>query len=416
MQEYTVKMDDDVPDGMNQAFKEMMRSQSAAMTSLSREQKKTQDRLEELEREHRELQAKNAELNREVATLRGQAGPPPVGVGAAAPAAKKGGEDPFEFVAKIPIHEAPVHSVTAAPGGDVVATASWDGTVRLYDLAKMEVVATLGDVHSGAQGQQCKMLGLYDVAFAKTADNILGCTSCDHSVYLWNYKTCGLTAKLTGHKNEVNSIDFHSSQQVMATASDDQSVIVWDFQEGIVLRTLDKHTKAVYGVTFLGQDHQYLLATACFDQMVRVWDMRDKQAIALLKLHTDDVIGIDYSGAKQLLATGSDDGRVGLFETRTWTLAHTLDTTKLEVDDNEVKRVCFSPDGGLLAAACSTGRVLVYDVNTLGASEDPLPYANLGEHADCVFGVAMGVDRSGRKYVVSASHDHHCFYWREAQK
>jgi len=41
---------------------------------------------------------------------------------------------------------------------------------------------------------------------------------------------------MKGHSDEVNSIDFHCSQQVMCTASDDSKCIIWDFQEGIVLR------------------------------------------------------------------------------------------------------------------------------------------------------------------------------------
>ena len=69
------------------------------------------------------------------------------------------------------------------------------------------------------------------------------------------------SAKKADQTAEVNGIDFHVSQQVMCSASDDMKVIIWDFQEGITLRTLDKHTKAVYGCIFLGQENQFLLAT-----------------------------------------------------------------------------------------------------------------------------------------------------------
>merc|ERR1712182_76261 len=102
--------------------------------------------------------------------------------------------------------------------------------------------------------------------------------------------------------DEVNGLDFHVSQQVMATASDDCKAIIWDFQEGITMRTLDKHPKQVYGVSFLGHENQYLLATCCFDQKTRVWDMRDKSVVTTLHTHSDDVIGIDYNSSKQLLA------------------------------------------------------------------------------------------------------------------
>merc|ERR1719436_1804198 len=200
---------------------------------------------------------------------------------------------------------------------DMIATASWDATVKLYDLKSEEVVTTLGDVEALDEG---KMGGLYAVAFAKTMPEYLACASADKSIYLWNCQTGKLNAKLLGHNDEVNGIDFHSSQTVMASASDDCKCIIWDFQEGITLRQLDKHTKAVYGCVFLGQENQYLLSTCCFDQKTRLFDMRDKMIVAMLQRHSDDVIGIDYCSPKQLLATGSDDGCIGIWDTRTWKL------------------------------------------------------------------------------------------------
>ncbi|CAE8623650.1 unnamed protein product, partial [Polarella glacialis] len=316
----------------------------------------------------------------------------------------------FQLERTISIHEAPVHSVAMSTQLNIVATASWDATINLYNLSTDKIVRTLG----GSSSAEEKMGGLYAVAFSKTVPDILGCTSCDKNVYLWNHQTGKPLAKLgggqQGHQDEVNGIDFHSSQQVMCTASDDKKVIIWDFQEGIVLRTLETHTKAVYGSTFLGQEMQYFVATCCFDMKTRIFDMRDKQVVALLQEHTDDIIGIDYSSAKGLIATGSDDGNICIWNTRTWKLQHKINTRDdLKNPDNEVKRVSFSPDGMLLAAACSSGSVQVYDM-----SATPKHIAKLGDHKDCVFDVCWGICPTTRaKMLVSASHDRTSMYWRE---
>ena len=60
----------------------------------------------------------------------------------------------------------------------------------------------------------------------------------------------------------------------MCTCSDDRRAIIWDFHEGLELRRLEKHSKAVYGATFFGPgpQEQYNVATACFDQKIRVFD------------------------------------------------------------------------------------------------------------------------------------------------
>jgi WD40 repeat protein len=313
----------------------------------------------------------------------------------------------FNLMKTIPIHTAPVHSVTMSKDSEVIATASWDQTCKLYELSTGRVIRTLGE---GVDPDQ-KMNGLYAVAFAKTQDNIMGCTSCDKSVYLWDHQKGVLLNKLTGHTNEVNGIDFHTTQQVMATASDDKTCVIWDFQEAIQLRTLDKHTQAVYGCVFLGQENQYFVATCCFDRNTRVFDMRDKSVVACLQVHEDDVIGIDYSSPKQLLATGSDDGKICIWDTRQWRLQKTIDTKLVNPEDeNEVKRVAFSPNGNLLAAACSSNKVLVYDVENDGKLVDVL-----ATHSDCVFDICWGLNpNTNKKRLVSASHDHTVCFWEEA--
>lgn len=289
----------------------------------------------------------------------------------------------------------------------MVATASWDSTCKLYNFGSDEVVRTFGSSGGDASAEPSAMGGLYAAAFAKTAPDILGCTSCDHSVYLWNTLQ-GTCTKLSGHNDEVNGIDFHPIQHVMCTTSDDCKALIWDFQGGAVLRTLEYHTRQVYGTTFLGAENQYLVATSCFDQKTRIFDMREKQVVAQLHMHSDEVVGIDYSSNLRYLATGSDDGLIKVSDSRHWRLQQTIDTRKV-VPDNEVKRVAFSADGGFLAAACSSGRVLVYDM------KDASLHASLDGHSDCVFDVTWGTcPRTGARILISASHDHTCHYWREA--
>lgn len=334
----------------------------------------------------------------------------------AAPRAPPAAEGPFQFQKVIKIHEAPVHAIdmqcTRAPQSPIIATASWDTSVKIYSLGSGDTQRVLSGGGNGA----AEMGGLYAVAFSKTAPEILGCTSCDKSVYLWNHTTGESKGKLTGHADEVNSIDFHTSQQVMCTASDDKKVIIWDFQEGITLRTLDKHTKEVYGATFLGEQNQYSVATCCFDQITRIFDMRDKKVVQSIKDHTEDIIGISYSGNKNFLATGSDDGRIMVYDVRQLMSGPGNQNALYSIDvniggqGNEVKRVAFSPDGSLLAAGCSSGEVLVYDMDTCSSGQ---PYASLGKHDDCVFDVAWGeCQQTNARLLVSASHDKTCRSWR----
>jgi len=287
------------------------------------------------------------------------------------------------------------------PHSAQIATASWDATVKLTELATGEVVRTLGDLDESRMG------GLYSVAFSRTQEDILGCTSADTNVYIWNYKSGKLQAKLQGHLNEVNGIDFHPLQQVCATASDDCKCMIWDLEQHQCLRVMEHGAKPVYGCKFMGIENQYLVSTCSFDCIVRVFDMRSREVVARLQPHADDVTGIDYCSSTQTIATGSDDGKIAIVDARHHRLTTVIDTKEVH-PDNEVKRVAFGPDGSWLAAACSSGMVLVYDVSQPNSVKR---IATMGGHTDCVFDVAWGVHRSGARMLVSASHDHQCGYW-----
>lgn len=424
---FTIQVDD-VDPGMGQCFQDIMQAQQTAFAQIVSENNRLRARVEQLERENEALRRATGPTVQPPqsngvgprgagrGTATGRAAPVSAqnlgSIGNLGPAIPKNDASltgsPFMLERHIKIHNAPVHGVAMSLDSKLLATASWDSTTKIYDLQANEVVKVLGDP-SGDE----EMGGLYAVAFCKTRPELLACTSVDKAVYLWNHKTGTLERKMEGHQSEVNGVDFHHSQTVMATASDDGRVQIWDFSEGVKLRTLDGHDKEVYGCKFLGQDYQYLVATCSFDQKARVFDMRNKNCVATLCHHTDDIIGIDFSPRGNLLATGSDDGLVALWDARTWRMAQQINACEdPHVHDNEVKRVAFSMDGRYLAAACSSQRVQVYDVTQPKATV----VDRLEGHTDCVFDVAWGVcPQTGARSLTSASHDQSCIYWREVR-
>lgn len=404
----------------------MLMPLQAILRRTSTQKKELQHRLDGLKNESTQLVEKRKRLNDEVQALKSSIATLQANVPVASPlgngypghvepaigqpmAARETDETSLNLVEKCTsrAHSLAVHSVAFKPNSKYFASASWDASVNLMDLDSNSVVASFNKLNKPGE----VMGGLYSVAFSKFGPvDILGCTSCDQNVYLWDSKKSQHLRTLKGHTDEVNGIDFHRSQNVMCTASDDSSCIIWDYTEGIQLRTLSHPEKAVYGAAFL-KKHEYLCATACFDQKARVWDIRDKQIVSTLEFHTDDVIGIACSDNEDmsLLATGSDDGRIGVWDSRTWKQVAVTDTRDVS-ENNEVKRVSWSPCGKYLAAACSSNAVLVYGIAAGGSALELV--SHLKDFEDCVFDVSWGIHPdTGKLMLVAASHDKSCKCW-----
>lgn len=283
-------------------------------------------------------------------------------------------------------HEDWVNDVAFSPDGAQVASASDDGTVRVWDAATD--VELLAMQHPD-----------YVNSVAYHPDGTVLASACDDGlVRVWDVATGDEQLAIEAHDGYVYSVAFSPDGTRLASSSSDTLVKVWDVATGDPLATLEGHTSTVRGVAF--SPDGTLIATAGDDSSARVWNA-ETGAEVLNIAHPDWVSSVAFSPDGMLLVTGSDDGLV-----RVWKAASGESVAELSGHTDYVNDVAFSPDGTLIVSGSDDSTVIVWRflLDDAFARE----FAVLHGHTDWVNGVAFSPDGT---LIASASDDGAVLLW-----
>ncbi|QGJ71315.1 Hypothetical protein PBC10988_30190 [Planctomycetales bacterium 10988] len=233
-------------------------------------------------------------------------------------------------------HRLAIGGVDHSPDGKYLASASYDGTVRLWS-SECEGEYTVLDGHDrGATSVQFRPDGK---ALA------VGCN--DGSVKIWNVDKRQVIFSFQAHHDSVYSVAYSPNGKFFATAGADRIVRVWNASTHEEIYAFSGHRDAVTAVAFSPDSRT--LASASADRTARLWDLFGGTERAVLTGHKLDVQTLAFDPNGKHLATGSQDGTI-----RLWNYDEGKNCFAVHGDEQAVNAIAYSPDGKFLAIATAS--------------------------------------------------------------
>lgn len=205
----------------------------------------------------------------------------------------------------------------ATTGRLCLASGSSDKTIIVWNLETNERIKVL----RGADTVRsiCSFVDEGAGAGDGAGSTVLASASYNKTVRLWSVDSSECIAVMEGHDRVLSICTFvdGDGNRMLATGSSDNTVRVWDVKRRKCVRVLEGHTNTVWPVCMIWRGKKQLIASGSFDKTVRLWDAKSGECVSVLEGHTSVVTTLTPFSSRQgnsILASGSDDSSIRVWD------------------------------------------------------------------------------------------------------
>ncbi|GMH91981.1 hypothetical protein TrVE_jg881 [Triparma verrucosa] len=180
--------------------------------------------------------------------------------------------------------------------------------------------------------------------------------------------------RFEGHVDEVNAVKWDPSGKMLASCSDDGTAKIWAYEAGVIATKTDTsvgakpiqdftlHSKEIYTIKWSptgpgssNPDKPLMLATASFDNTVRLWNAASGECVFTLARHTQPVYSIAFSPSADFIASGSLAGKLYIWDAKTGKVKSSF------TGKGDIFEVAWNKEESRVAACYSSNAITLVD-------------------------------------------------------
>ncbi|MEL6580115.1 MAG: caspase family protein [Cyanobacteria bacterium J06621_12] len=242
-----------------------------------------------------------------------------------------GNKNQAKLIKTLPAHEQTISQINYSPDGEIIASASWDQTIKLWHYDTGKLITSLN--HQAA---------VNTVAFSRDRQILISGTE-DNLIYIWNISDLEqpkVLKTLTKHTDSIKTVALSIDGKLIASAGYDKTINLWTI-EGELLQTIEAHNLAITSLAFTPDSKT--LASGSWDNTVKLWSIADAgknyRLLHNLTGHQDGITTISLNAPGTVLASGSGDRNIKLWNTKTGELIKNL-----RGHTSQINTLAFSSD------------------------------------------------------------------------
>ncbi|XP_072300652.1 F-box-like/WD repeat-containing protein TBL1X [Eucyclogobius newberryi] len=248
-------------------------------------------------------------------------------------------------------HKGPIFALKWNKKGNSILSAGVDKTTIIWDA------------HTGEAKQQFPFHSAPALDVDWQNNTTFASCSTDMCIHVCRLGNDRPLKTFQGHTNEVNAIKWDPSGMLLASCSDDMTLKIWSMKQETCVHDLQAHSKEIYTIKWSptgpgtnNPNSNIMLASASFDSTVRLWDVERGVCIHTLTKHQEPVYSVAFSPDGKHLASGSFDKCVHIWNTTSGALVHSYRGT------GGIFEVCWNSTGDKVGGSASDGSVCVLDL------------------------------------------------------